>query len=178
MRTHQIARDRQPQPRAAGFAAARLLGAEEWIENLPEQVFGQPRTVVLDADLVLPRLVAEHDARTAAVLDRVVDQVLQRTFERARRAFAGRREPPVRVDPLATAPAESGDVERSSARRRRGRSTTAISGSEARDIRTSQPLQRRRERDRRSGGFHRASERRRGTRVCGIRGFQEATGIA
>jgi hypothetical protein len=44
-------RDRQPQPGAAGIAAARILDPVEWLEHFGEFGFGNARAVVVNGDV-------------------------------------------------------------------------------------------------------------------------------
>ena len=51
MRLHDGLRDRQPQPGAAGIAAARILDPVEWLEHFGEFGFGNARAVVVNGDV-------------------------------------------------------------------------------------------------------------------------------
>ena len=76
---HRVLDDAEPEPGAAGVAAAGVIDAEEALEHAVALVFGDADALIGDGDLDNPVGVGHADADPRAVgrvLDRVRDQVV------------------------------------------------------------------------------------------------------
>src|SRR5690348_10978953 len=81
MRLRHIARNAQPEPRAARIAVARRLQAVKGLEHLLELIRRYARAIVADTDLEAPP-VPHQDARAATKLDGVGDEVSDAALQR------------------------------------------------------------------------------------------------
>src|SRR6478609_12171309 len=89
MRKHNVARDRQAEPRAAGLPIAGGFEPLERLEGLIERFRGDPRSIVSDGDDPVRRVLAERYARRPAVTHRVVDQIREHPPDRCPLAQRG-----------------------------------------------------------------------------------------
>jgi hypothetical protein len=73
--------DGQTEADAPGIQISRGVGALERFENPCHLTFGDPRTVVRDVDDRVPSLVTHRDFGAPSVLNCVVDQICEQSFE-------------------------------------------------------------------------------------------------
>ena len=76
-------RNRQAQPGSAAIAfgaGARFVGAKKALKNPQPEIFGNPRTGILDAQTILRAFLSASESHFAAdrsVLDGVIQQIQQ-----------------------------------------------------------------------------------------------------